>query len=453
MRRVLGRLLFGEYTIAQGTVLFIGAFLASAVLGIVRQALFNEQFGTGDDANAFVAAFRLPETIDRLITGGVLAGAMMPVLVGVAQREGAAAEALLASRVATLISAVVLVIVAVCIVATPWFVRSVLAPGFSDEAVALCSTVTRILLLQLVFGVLTTVLIALLNRRNQFGLTALVVVTGNLTVIAGILVARAIPAVGVIGPATGYVADSLLHVLLLLGGLRRNHVRLQPRRDVADRHVAAVLRLLVPGGLSSAVNYAGGIIDTAFASLAREPAAISALHNANLLVGLPLRLGGIALAQAAYPRLAGYAERGAVAALRRLLLTTLAASMALVLPAALVLAAAGRDLVRILFERGRFDAESGALTALLLAYLACGLPAYVATELLSRALGALRDTVTPLVTNLAQTAARAALIAWWLGSLGASAIPLVFVLTSTAETVVLALWTWSRLRRMPADGP
>ena len=52
MRRVVGRLLFGEYTVAQGTVLFIGAFLASAVLGIVRQALFNEQFGAGDDARS-----------------------------------------------------------------------------------------------------------------------------------------------------------------------------------------------------------------------------------------------------------------------------------------------------------------------------------------------------------------------------------------------------------------
>jgi putative peptidoglycan lipid II flippase len=125
--------------------------------------------------------------------------------------------------------------------------------------------------------------------------------------------------------------------------------------------------------------------------------------------------------------------------------------MTLVLPAAVALVVFGRDLVRLLFERGRFDADSGALTALLLAYLACGLPAYVATELLGRALGALRDTITPLVTNLAQTAARAALIAWWLDSLGASAIPLAFVLTSTAEAVVLACWTWLRLRRMPID--
>ncbi len=451
MKHRLERILFGEYTIAQGTILFIGAFLASAVLGIIRQALFNEQFGAGDEANAFVAAFRLPETIDRLITGGVLAGAMMPVLVGVAQRDGAAAEVLLASRIATLISAVVIVIVVICAAATPWFVRAVLAPGFSDEAIALCSTITRILLLQLVFGVLTTVLIALLNRRNQFGLTALVIVTSNLTVIVGILVARAVPAVGIYGPAAGYVADSLLHVVLLLSGLRRNQQHLQVRRDVVDQQVAAVVRLLVPGGLSSAVNYAGGIIDTAFASLAREAAAISALHNANLLAGLPLRLGGIALAQAAYPRLASHAERGDGAALRRLLLTTLAVSMALVSPAAVALVVFGRDLVRLLFERGRFDADSGALTALLLAYLACGLPAYVATELLGRALGALRDTITPLVTNLAQTAARAALIAWWLDSLGASAIPLAFVLTSTAEAVVLACWTWLRLRRMSID--
>jgi putative peptidoglycan lipid II flippase len=38
----------------------MASFFLSALLGAVRQVLFNAQFGTGVDATAYYAAFRLP---------------------------------------------------------------------------------------------------------------------------------------------------------------------------------------------------------------------------------------------------------------------------------------------------------------------------------------------------------------------------------------------------------
>ena len=92
-------LLNREFTIAQATVFLMGSFLFSAALGAVRQVLFNAEFGVGQEANAYYAAFRLPDLLFSLVAGGALSSAMIPVLASAASEESEAAEQRVASLV------------------------------------------------------------------------------------------------------------------------------------------------------------------------------------------------------------------------------------------------------------------------------------------------------------------------------------------------------------------
>lgn len=441
-----------EFSIAEGSLIFLVAFLASAGLGIVRQVLFNAEFGAGMEASAYYAAFRLPDTIASLISGGALSNAMIPVLLGARHRAGEAVERRLVNLAATTLAVVVTLVVLASIIFAPQFVGSLLAPGFDEATAALTVALTRIMLLQLILVTLASVAIAVLNARNQFLLTALSIVVHNVTLIGGILAARYIPGVGIYGPTVGVLGDAILQLAILWPGLRANGFAPRLQWGPADLDLRRMLRLLVPNGLSSGVNYAGGIVDTAFASLAREPGALPALFNAGLLMGVPLRLVGVALAQAAFPRIAAYAARGDWARMRRTLIIALAAGVALATPAALALAFAGRQIIRLLFERGRFDAAAGDLTATLLLAFVVGLPAYVATEVLTRGLIALHDTRTPLLTNCGQLAGRVALLWFWIEPWGIIAVPAAFALTSFLETLALgAALAWRvRKRRLHA---
>lgn len=135
------------------------------------------------------------------------------------------------------------------------------------------------------------------------------------------------------------------------------------------------------------------------------------------------------------------------------LIAALAISMTLAIAAALTLALIGRTLVRLLFERGRFDAAAGDLTTLLFVVYLAGLPVYVATEVLTRGLIALHDTQTPLVTNCAQLAGRGVLIWMWLEPWGVTAIPAAFAITSALETIALGMaLAWRMQRRREAQG-
>jgi len=100
-----------------------------------------------------------------------------------------------------------------------------------------------------------------------------------------------------------------------------------------------------------------------------------------------------------------------------------------------------------MFERGAFDAAAGDLTYQVLVVYAIALPAYVATEVVTRGLIALRDTRTPLLTNTGQLIGRIILIAIFIRPLGVVAVPAAFAVTSALETLALGGVLWRKLNR------
>src|SRR5207302_876156 len=144
-----------------------------ALLGAVRQVLFNVQFGAGSDANALYAAIRLPDTLFSLIAGGALSNAMIPVLLGTSREEGEEAGWRLTSLVLTTLLAVFALITLLGELLTPAFVTGLLAPGFDAPTSNLTIALTRVMMLQPVILAVGSVATAVLNSRNRFLLTAL----------------------------------------------------------------------------------------------------------------------------------------------------------------------------------------------------------------------------------------------------------------------------------------
>jgi putative peptidoglycan lipid II flippase len=189
---------------------------------------------------------------------------------------------------------------------------------------------------------------------------------------------------------------------------------------------------------------------------------LPAIVNSWLLVALPARLIGFAAGQAAFPRLVAAASESTVFNFRRLTYRVGGLALAFSIPAAVGLVVLARPVVRILFEHGEFDAEAGALTSRIVVLYAIGLPAYAVTEVLTRSLVAMRDTRTPLVTNLLQLILRAGIAAAFLGQFGVEVIPVAYAGSSIVEVALLwivvrmqmngwrAIRPWSRVASIEA---
>lgn len=442
----LKNLLTREYSVGEASFILMASFFLSAALGAVRQVLFNAQFGVSQQANAYYAAFRLPDTLFSLIAGGALSSAMIPVLLNARQKEGEESGWRLISVVLTSLLAVFAVLILAVEVFTPALVRGVLAPGFDGPTSDLTVTLTRIMLIQPIILLLGSVATAILNSRNQFLLTGLSIVSHNVTLILSILALKFFPQMGIYAPTAGVVAGAILQTLILAPGLRGDGYSVGLLFDFANQHLREVVRLLIPNGLSVGVNYAGFIVDTAFATRASDPAGLAAIYNAFLLVGLPIALLGQAIGQAAFPRLAAQAEAGNWTEMNKILWRSLGAAVGLAVPAVIALLLLGRPVIRILFEHGEFTSAAGDLTHRVLVAYAVALPAYVATEVITRGLISLRDTRTPLITNSFQLALRILLISLLLNRLGAVAIPAAFAISCTVETLALAIVLFLKLR-------
>jgi putative peptidoglycan lipid II flippase len=124
--------------------------------------------------------------------------------------------------------------------------------------------------------------------------------------------------------------------------------------------------------------------------------------------------------------------------------------LALAVPAAVGAIVVGRPMIRLLFERGKYDAAAGDLTYEVLAVYALALPAYVAIELLTRVLIALGDARTPLVSSIVRLAGRTVVTMSLVAGIGAVAIPAAFAATGAGEALVLGLIVWIALRHRAA---
>lgn len=436
-----------ELSIPEASFVLMASFFLSALLGAVRQVLFNAQFGAGLEASAYYAAFRLPDTLFSLIAGGALSSAMIPVLLSAVKQGGNESARRLVSLVLTSLVAVFALVVLLGEILAPAFVNGLLAPGFTPQQSELTIRLTRVMLVQPLVLAVGSVATAVLNGRNQFIPTALSVLGHNLALIAGILAAQAYPGLGILGPTYGVIGGAVLQTIILLPGIAGEAAGIRPVWDPGDRQLREIVRLLIPNGLSVSVNYAGFIVDTAFASKAAQIAGLPALYNAWLLVGLPIALLGQAIGQAAFPRLADHAASERWQELRQTLLRSLGVAIGLALPAVLALLVLGRWVIRVLFEHGRFEAAAGDLTYQVLSIYALALPAYVTTELVSRGLIALRDTRTPLFTNILQLGGRIGLMAVFIGRLDVLAVPAAFAISAALETGILTVVLLYKLRR------
>jgi putative peptidoglycan lipid II flippase len=441
-----------EFAVGAGAALFLVTFLASAALGAVRQVLLSARFGAGDELSAYLAASRLPETLFTLVAGGALTNALVPVLI---ERIGAGDDAgawrLAEGALSLLLAALTGLSVAAFLLA-PVLVREVLAPGFDEPTAALATWLTRLLLVQPILLAVASVATASLSARLRFFLPAVTVLAHNIGEIGGVGASWLVPSLGILGPTFGVLAGVVLQIALMRSALRRNGVRMRWRWIPRDPGLRAMVRLLVPAGLSAGVTYATGIAEIAAASLAVEANAVPMVVNSWLLVGLPVRLIGAAAGQALFPRLAIAAEAGDWRQYRAQFWRTIGVVAVLTAPAIPAFLLFGDGVTRLLFARGAYTAADAELTARLAIGFALGLPFYAVSEVATRALVAVRDARSPLLVNIVQSGARIAMMLVLVDTAGVMVIAWSLAITASLECVALLVIVSRQLRWRLATG-
>jgi putative peptidoglycan lipid II flippase len=374
--------------------------LLSRIAGLIRIRVFAHYFGQQSDAaDAFNAAFRIPNFLQNLFGEGALSASFIPVYAALLARGERREADRVAGAVLSLLALAVSLLVLAGVAATPALI-AVIAPGFTGDKRALTITLVRILFPGAGLLVLSAWCLGVLNSHRRFLLSYAAPVLWNAAMIATMAVFAGAPLPRLaVWLAWGSVAGSALQVAVQLPAVLRVAPGLRAVFDTASAHVRGIARTFVPVFFSRGVVQISAYIDAVLASLL-PTGAVTALANAQLLYTLPVSLFGVSVAAAELPALAGEAALDAhearTAALRARLEAGLMRIAFYVIPSAVAFLTLGDVIAAAVLQTGRFRYEDALYVWGILAGSAAALPATTFARLYSSAFYALRDTRTPL---------------------------------------------------------
>ncbi len=375
-----------------------GIFL-SKIAGLVRERVFAHYFGNSDVADAFRAAFRIPNFLQNLFGEGVLSASFIPVYARLRAEKEDEQAAQLAEAVFALLFLTTTLMVAAGVLATPWLIDAI-APGFHGEKRQLTIGLVRILFPGAGLLVFSAWCLGILNSHRKFFLSYTAPVVWNAALVAAMIwggrqQSSTATLAGIL--AWGSVVGSALQFGFQLPVVLRFVRPLRLRLRTHGNHVSVVIRNFGPVFIARGVVQISGYIDALLASFLGT-GAVAAISYAQTLYMLPVSLFGMSVSAAELPAMSsalGSTEQVA-ATMRARMGRALEQISFFVVPSAAAFLVLGDVVVATLYRSGRFGAEDVIYVWGVLAGSAVGLLASTSGRLYSSAFYALRDTRTPL---------------------------------------------------------
>jgi putative peptidoglycan lipid II flippase len=371
--------------------------LLSRLVGLVRQRIFSMYFGQSNSADAFNAAFRIPNVLQNLFGEGVLSASFIPIYSGLLAKGDEEESGRVAGAVGAILALTTAILVLLGVLATPFLIDAI-APGFHGAKRELTMRLVRILFPSVGLLVISAWCLGILNSHRKFFLSYAAPVFANLVMIATLLLYRRLdqPSLA-IKLAWGSVVGSAVQFGVQLPFVIKLVPRLRLAVSIAAENVRAVIRNFGPVFVSRGVVQISGYVDQLIASLLGE-GAVAALTNAQNVYMLPVSLFGMAVSAAELPAMSSALgnQEEVAAHLRRRLNSGLRQIAFFIVPSAMAFLSLGGVITAALFQTGHFTHQDSIWVWGVLAGSSIGLVASTLGRLYSSTYYALRDTRTPL---------------------------------------------------------
>lgn len=378
---------------AAGIVAFLT--IASKILGFFRETALAAVFGAGSNTDAYLIAQTIPYLLFSTVSYA-LSTTFIPVYSQIREEQGTEASSRFAS---TVIWAVVIIGVMLVIIGEVFagLLVRIVAPGFDQSVAQLTAYLSRIILPMMVFQLLSGILTGLLQADGQFGVPSAASLLQNVSIIISIVVFGV--RYGITAVAVGTLVGAILATIVKIPALKLTEFRWTGAFDRHNPGVKRVGTLVIPAIIGAGVGELNTLVDRILASGLPE-GSVSALNYANRLMQLAPSIIGTSLITVIYPTLAELAAKNDRNSLAKSLADSLGLMHFMLAPIALGVLVLREPFVRIVFERGEFDAAATQETAWALLFLSLGIAIFSMRNLVYRAFFALQDTTTPMVLGV-----------------------------------------------------
>ncbi|MFH0905413.1 MAG: lipid II flippase MurJ, partial [bacterium] len=175
-------------SISEAAAVLAIASLVSRLFGVIRDRTLAAHFGAGDVADAYLAAFTIPDFIFNLLILGALSSAFIPIFTEYIHRNGGSRDeawGVVNSLINIGVVALAVVLLAGSLLA-PALVK-VVAPGFPPDKQEMVINMMRVMFLSPLFFGLSNLAGGILNSFKNFLAYSLAPILYNLGIIAGVI--------------------------------------------------------------------------------------------------------------------------------------------------------------------------------------------------------------------------------------------------------------------------
>ncbi|MFC3094720.1 murein biosynthesis integral membrane protein MurJ [Alteromonas sediminis] len=377
--------------------------LVSRVLGLIRDIVVARLMGDGAAADVFFFANKIPNFLRRLFAEGAFAQAFIPVLTEVHQRGDNAELKQFIAKISGTLGAIVFVVSLLGVLASPilaalfgtgWFM-AYLDDAPQGEKFVLASLMLKITFPYLAFISLTGLAGAILNTLNKFAVSSFTPVLLNVAIIACALFLSPHMSEPAFALAWGVFLGGVVQLVFQLPFLYKAGLLVKPQWGWRHPQVVKVRTLMIPALFGVSVSQINLLLDTFIASFLMT-GSISWLYYSDRLLEFPLGLFGIAIATVILPTLSRNHVGKNARAFQNNMDWAVRAVVAVGLPASAGLAVLAEPILKVIFERGAFTADTARMASYSLIAYAIGLLGFMLVKVLAPGFFSRQDTRTPV---------------------------------------------------------
>ncbi len=296
-------------SIINKTLQVSGSTLLSRLLGIIREVLMVKYLGASAISDAFLTAYKIPNSLRKIFAEGALSAAFIPTIVQVVRQKGRSAVNSLITLGFLVFEGMVLVL-CVLIMWQAEFVLRLIAPGFSEQQIINAIPYLQILMPFIFFLSSSALLTGALQSVGHFFVPAFSPVLLNIVFIGALIICK-----GFNLPVTylcwfilfGGFLQLIAHIITYFS-LHFSFGRIQKKDLAAFGVVLGKFGLCLP---SVSIMEVSLFIDTSFASYLPD-GSISLINYANRFMGIPLGVFAVAFSTVLLPhfsRVSAYAPK------------------------------------------------------------------------------------------------------------------------------------------------
>ena len=355
------------------------ATFCSRILGLVREQFIAFYFGASGLTDAFLIAYRIPNLLRDLFAEGAFSSAFVPTFVDANLKDPQAARKLLWSLFILLLLVSGSITVGIYIF-TPELIN-LFAPTFKNDPrkYDVAIWLTRIMSPFLCFVSVAALFMGVLNSLKVFFLPSFAPAFFNIAMILSMLIFPTIlvdkgmePILSLgFGVLIGGFIQAFVQFPLIV---KKGYGPTKPSR-IFSKETKKVLILIGPGLLGFAASQINLVINTILAS-STLVGAVSWLSYSFRLFQLPVGILSVSIGNSNLVHFSNSWKAGKKDEAISFLKGSYFLSYFLVFPAMIALGVYADEIVSVIFERGKFTAESTEMTAKALRWYAVGLPAY-----------------------------------------------------------------------------